>query len=84
MISAGDILAFRFPQSDLIEGKLRPALAIKKIEGNFDDWLVCSVWPKITFFLNRLKSSYFSISPSNQLLPLYPNLWTFCSRFHMR
>ena len=43
MISAGDILVFRFPQSNLIEGKLRPALVIKKIEGDFDDWLVCMI-----------------------------------------
>jgi mRNA interferase MazF len=43
MISEGDILLFQFPQSDLRTGKLRPALLIKKIEGNFDDWLVCMI-----------------------------------------
>lgn len=43
MISEGDILLFQFPQSDLGTGKLRPALLIKKIEGNFDDWLVCMI-----------------------------------------
>lgn len=43
MISEGDILLFRFPQSDLGTGKLRPALLIKRIEGNFDDWLVCMI-----------------------------------------
>ena len=47
MISAGDILVFRFPQSNLIEGKLRPALVIKKIEGDFDDWLVCMISTQI-------------------------------------
>jgi mRNA interferase MazF len=47
MISAGDILAFRFPQSNLIEGKLRPALVIKEIKGNFDDWLVCMISTQI-------------------------------------
>ena len=47
MISAGDILVFRFPQSNLIEGKLRPALAIKEIEGDFDDWLVCMISTQI-------------------------------------
>ena len=43
MISEGDILLFRFPQSDLGVGKLRPALLIKRIEGGFDDWLVCMI-----------------------------------------
>ena len=47
MISAGDILVFRFPQSNLIEGKLRPALVVKKIEGDFDDWLVCMISTQI-------------------------------------
>src|SRR5690606_13442318 len=40
MISEGDILLFRFPQSDLGVGKLRPALVIKRIQGDFDDCLV--------------------------------------------
>lgn len=43
MISEGDILLFRFPQSDMGTGKLRPALLIKRIEGNFADWLVCMI-----------------------------------------
>ena len=43
MISEGDILLFRFPYSDLSRGKLRPALAIKRIVGDFDDWLVCMI-----------------------------------------
>jgi mRNA interferase MazF len=47
MISEGDILLFRFPQSDLGTGKLRPALAIKRIQGDFDDWLVCMISTQI-------------------------------------
>lgn len=47
MISAGDILAFRFPQSNQIPGKLRPTLVIKEIEGGFDDWLVCMITTQI-------------------------------------
>ena len=43
MISEGDILLFRFPQSDLAGGKLRPALLIKRIHGGFDDCLVCMI-----------------------------------------
>jgi len=43
MISKGDILLFRFPQSDLGVGKLRPALLLKRIHGGFDDCLVCMI-----------------------------------------
>ena len=43
MISEGDILLFRFPQSNLGIGKLRPALLIKRIHGGFDDCLVCMI-----------------------------------------
>jgi len=43
MIAEGDILLFRFPQSDLGVGKLRPALLIKRIHGGFDDCLVCMI-----------------------------------------
>lgn len=43
MIAEGDILLFRFPQSDLGVGKLRPALLIKRIHGVFDDCLVCMI-----------------------------------------
>ena len=41
MISEGDILLFRFPLSDLGVGKLRPTLLIKRIDGDFDDCLLC-------------------------------------------
>jgi mRNA interferase MazF len=43
MISEGDVLLFRFPQSDLGVGKLRPALLVKRIHGDFDDCLVCMI-----------------------------------------
>ncbi len=43
MITEGDILLFPFPQSDLGAGKLRPALLLKRIQGDFDDWLVCMI-----------------------------------------
>ena len=43
MISESDILLFRFPQSDLGFGKMRPALLIKRVYGGFDDCLVCMI-----------------------------------------
>lgn len=43
MISEGQIVLFKFPQTDLGEGKLRPALVIRKLPGNYDDWLICMI-----------------------------------------
>ncbi len=43
MKSAGDIVLFRFPQTDLAEGKLRPALLLGKLPGEYDDWLICMI-----------------------------------------
>jgi mRNA interferase MazF len=43
MIKEGDIVLFKFPQTDLEQGKLRPAVLIKKIPNDFDDWLVSMV-----------------------------------------
>jgi mRNA interferase MazF len=43
MIAAGDIVLFRFPQTDLRIGKLRPALLLKELPGGLDDWLVCMI-----------------------------------------
>ncbi|MBS1769495.1 MAG: type II toxin-antitoxin system PemK/MazF family toxin [Acidobacteria bacterium] len=43
MASAGDIVLFRFPQTDTLEGKLRPALLVTAIPSKYDDWLVCLI-----------------------------------------
>ncbi len=43
MIDDGQIVLFRFPQTNLEEGKLRPALVIRKVPGEYDDWLIC-IW----------------------------------------
>jgi len=39
MKQAGQIVLFRFPQTDLEDGKLRPALLVGKLPGEYDDWL---------------------------------------------
>ena len=39
MIREGQIVLFRFPQTDRTSGKLRPALVIRKLPGQYDDWL---------------------------------------------
>jgi mRNA interferase MazF len=41
--NAGDVILFRFPQVDLNEGKLRPALLLGKLPGEYDDWLICMI-----------------------------------------
>jgi mRNA interferase MazF len=43
MKEAGQVVVFRFPQTDLQEGKLRPALLLGKLPGNYDDWLICMI-----------------------------------------
>ena len=43
MIQEGQVVLFRFPKTDLAEGKLRPALVIRKLPGPYDDWLVCMI-----------------------------------------
>lgn len=39
----GQIVLFRFPQTDLVEGKLRPALLLGRVPGAYEDWLICMV-----------------------------------------
>lgn len=43
MKKVGQIVLFRFPQTDLEEGKLRPALLLAKLPGEYDDWLICMI-----------------------------------------
>ena len=43
MKQAGQIVLFQFPQTDLAEGKLRPALLLGKLPGEYEDWLICMI-----------------------------------------
>jgi len=43
MKQAGQVVVFHFPQTDLEEGKLRPALLLGKLPGEYDDWLICMI-----------------------------------------
>jgi len=40
MKQPGQIVLFRFPQTDLAVGKLRPALLLGRLPGGYDDWLI--------------------------------------------
>lgn len=43
ILQPGQIVLFHFPQADLAEGKLRPALVLTQLPGEYDDWLVCMI-----------------------------------------
>jgi mRNA interferase MazF len=43
LIEEGQIVLFRFPQTDQRTGKLRPALTIRKLPGKYNDWLICMI-----------------------------------------
>jgi mRNA interferase MazF len=51
MKEAGQVVIFRFPQTDLEEGKFRPALLLGKLPGNYDDWLICMISSQTHRFL---------------------------------
>ncbi len=43
MIREGQIVLFRFPQTDQSTGKVRPALVLRKLPGPYDDWIICMI-----------------------------------------
>lgn len=43
MKKAGQVILIRFLQTNLEEGKLRPAFLLGKLPGEFDDWLICMI-----------------------------------------
>lgn len=47
MKQSGQIVLFQFPNATLREGKLRPALLIGKVPGEYDDWLLCMISTQI-------------------------------------
>ena len=51
MKQAGQIVLFRFPHTDLEEGKLRPALLLGQLPGEYDDWLICMISSQIRHYL---------------------------------
>jgi mRNA interferase MazF len=43
VIHEGQVVLFRFPQTDQAAGKLRPAVVLRRLPGPYDDWLICMV-----------------------------------------
>jgi len=62
MTEEGDVVLFRFPQTDLQEGKLRPALVIKRLPGEYEDWLICMISSRIYQYNEKLDEI---ITPTN-------------------
>ena len=64
----GQIILFRFPQTDLTQGNPRPALLIGKLPGQYDDWLICMISTQMRHYVQGLdeiiqpKDSDFSTS----------------------
>ena len=40
---SGQLVLFRFPQTDLLPGKLRPALLLAPLPSAHSDWLACMI-----------------------------------------
>ncbi len=45
---SGQLVLFKFPQTDLVAGKLRPALLLAALPSGRNDWLVCMISSQIT------------------------------------
>lgn len=43
LANAGQLVLFKFPQTNLVLGKSRPALLIAPLPNSYDDWLVCMI-----------------------------------------
>ena len=66
MISEGQIILFRFPQTDQKDGKLRPALILKKLPGKFNDWLICMISSQLHQIIPNLDELIDSKEPDFQ------------------
>ena len=51
MKSAGQIVLFRFPQTNSVPGKLRPALLLGQLPGPYDDWVICMISTQLDHYL---------------------------------
>ena len=47
MIHEGQVVLFRFPQTDQEVGKLRPAIILRRLPGPYEDWLICMASSKL-------------------------------------
>lgn len=52
MRKSGQIVLFKFPQTDQLHAKLRPALLIGKLPGHFDDWVICMISSQLRHYVH--------------------------------
>lgn len=55
MYSQGDIVLFRYPNTDGSRGKRRPAVLLKRVGNDFGDWVVCMVSTQIQHCIEGLE-----------------------------
>ncbi|MCX6090226.1 MAG: type II toxin-antitoxin system PemK/MazF family toxin [Candidatus Atribacteria bacterium] len=53
MKEIGQSVLFRLPQTNVTEGKLRPALLLAKLPGVYDDWLICMISSQIPQYIQN-------------------------------
>jgi mRNA interferase MazF len=51
MKQAGQVVLFRFPHADLEAGKLRPAVLLGQLPGEYDDWLICMISSQLHHYI---------------------------------
>ncbi|RJP19517.1 MAG: type II toxin-antitoxin system PemK/MazF family toxin [Candidatus Omnitrophota bacterium] len=54
MKKAGQIALLHFPFTDLSVSKLRPVVLLRKLPGEYDDWLVCMISSRIDQYVEGL------------------------------
>jgi len=54
MISEGQIVLFKFSQTDQKEGKLCLSLVLRKLPGKFNNWLICMISSQLHQLLPEL------------------------------
>jgi len=54
VISEGQIVLLKFPQTNQKSGKLRPVLVLRELPGKFDDWLICMISSQLHHLLPKL------------------------------
>ncbi len=57
---AGQIVLFRFPQTDLVVGKTRPALLLAPLPSGYNDWLVCMISSQTRQTVSGIDEAIFS------------------------
>ncbi len=51
MKESGQIVLFKFPQTDQSDAKLRPTLLIGKLPGLFNDWFICMISTQLRHYV---------------------------------